>query len=89
MSATRSAELTLLERANAYIALTKPDVSFLVLITTAAGYYMGVRGPVGWISRNTAVFAVYPPIWPLCQIIARLPKVQRASPNPYEPPPRI
>ena len=57
MSTTRSAELTLLERANAYIALTKPDVSFLVLITTAAGYYMGVRGPVGWLHMLHVVFA--------------------------------
>ncbi|GAC1626510.1 MAG: heme o synthase [Candidatus Acidiferrum sp.] len=33
---------------SAYVALTKPDVSFLVLMTTAAGYYMGVRGAVNW-----------------------------------------
>ena len=48
MSTVRSVELTLASRANAYIALTKPDVSFLVLMTTAAGYYMGARGPVSW-----------------------------------------
>ncbi|HXM99803.1 MAG TPA: heme o synthase [Candidatus Dormibacteraeota bacterium] len=34
---------------SAYLALTKPDVSFLVLMTTAAGYYMGVRGTVNWL----------------------------------------
>src|SRR5947207_15680488 len=45
MSTVRSVDLTLASRANAYIALTKPDVSFLVLMTTAAGYYMGARGP--------------------------------------------
>jgi heme o synthase len=44
-------------RAGAYIALTKPDVSFLVLITTAAGYYMGARGPVNWMHMLQTVFA--------------------------------
>jgi heme o synthase len=33
----------------AYVALTKPDVSFLVLMTTGAGFYMGARGPVPWL----------------------------------------
>jgi protoheme IX farnesyltransferase len=36
--------------------LTKPDVSFLVLITTAAGYYMGARGPVNWLHLIHTVF---------------------------------
>jgi heme o synthase len=56
MSTLRTAELTLASRANAYVALTKPDVSFLVLITTAAGYYMGARGPVGWLHLIHTVF---------------------------------
>ena len=56
MSATQTAGLTLTERASAYVALTKPDVSFLVLMTTAAGYYMGVRGPVGWLHMVHVVF---------------------------------
>jgi protoheme IX farnesyltransferase len=55
MSTARSAELTLASRANAYIALTKPDVSFLVLMTTAAGYYMGVRGPVNWLHMSHVI----------------------------------
>jgi len=46
MSTTRTAALTLPSRAMAYYALTKPDVSFLVVLTTAAGYYMGSRGPL-------------------------------------------
>jgi len=45
MSTARTTELTLSARANAYVALTKPDVSFLVLMTTAAGYYMGCAVP--------------------------------------------
>jgi len=56
MSTVPSVGLTLASRANAYVALTKPDVSFLVLITTAAGYYMGVRGPVGWLHMSHVIF---------------------------------
>src|ERR1700682_1874275 len=56
MSTLRTAEMTLASRASAYVALTKPDVSFLVLITTAAGYYMGARGPVAWLHMLHAVF---------------------------------
>jgi protoheme IX farnesyltransferase len=57
MSTARTTELTLSSRANAFITLTKPDVSFLVLITTAAGYYMGARGPVNWLHMLHTVFA--------------------------------
>src|SRR3981189_2865016 len=57
MSTVRTTELTLAAGAAAEVALPKPDVSFLVLITTAAGYYMGVRGPVGWLHMIHAVFA--------------------------------
>src|ERR1700688_2829470 len=57
MSTARTTELTLSSRANAFITLTKPDVSFLVLITTAAGYYMGARGPVNWLHLLHTVFA--------------------------------
>ena len=56
MSTVPTADLTLASRANAYVALTKPDVSFLVLITTAAGYYMGVRGPVSWLHMGHVIF---------------------------------
>ncbi len=49
--------MKLSSRAGAYLALTKPDVSFLVVLTTAAGYYMGVRGPVDWLRMLHAVFA--------------------------------
>jgi protoheme IX farnesyltransferase len=57
MSTARTAELTISSRASAYIALTKPDVSFLVLMTTAAGYYMGARGPVNWVHMALTVIA--------------------------------
>lgn len=35
-----------LTRPAAYLALTKPDVTFLVVITTLAGFYMGWHGPI-------------------------------------------
>ena len=31
-----------------YVVLTKPDVTFLVVITTVAGFYLGSRGPMDW-----------------------------------------
>jgi len=33
----------------AYVALTKPDVTFLVVITTVAGFYLGSSGPMDWM----------------------------------------
>jgi len=57
MSTARASELAVMSRAGAYVALTKPDVSFLVLITTAAGYYMAARGPVDWLRLVHTVFA--------------------------------
>src|ERR1700682_4308589 len=57
MRTARTNELTLSSRANAFVALTKPDVSFLVLMTTAAGYYMGARGPLNWPHLLHTVFA--------------------------------
>ena len=33
----------------AYVALTKPDVTFLVVITTVAGFYLGSSGAMDWM----------------------------------------
>lgn len=41
---------------SAYVALTKPDVSFLVLMTTGAGFYMGSTGSVSWLKLLHVVF---------------------------------
>ena len=32
-----------------YVVLTKPDVTFLVVITTVAGFYLGSRGQMDWL----------------------------------------
>src|SRR5258708_2132619 len=35
-------------RPMAYLSLSKPDVSFLVVMTTAVGYALGSVGPFDW-----------------------------------------
>src|SRR5262249_13537595 len=57
MATAPTAELALASRASAFVALTKPDVSFLVVVTTAAGYYMATGGPVNWLRPAHAAFA--------------------------------
>src|SRR5271169_3278946 len=39
-----------------YLALTKPDVSFLVVMTTVAGYALGTLGPLDWLRMAHTVF---------------------------------
>jgi protoheme IX farnesyltransferase len=38
-----------------YVALTKPRLNFLVVLTSAAGYYLGVIGRPEWIAMAQAV----------------------------------
>jgi protoheme IX farnesyltransferase len=38
-----------------YLSLTKPDVTFLVVITTWAGYYMAATGPLDWLHLSHAL----------------------------------
>jgi heme o synthase len=49
MNETRVAALSSFDKSWAYIVLTKPDVTFLVVITTVAGFYLGSVGPLDWI----------------------------------------
>ncbi len=37
-----------LQRSLDYITLTKPEVNFLVVVSTLAGFYLGSRGPLDW-----------------------------------------
>jgi heme o synthase len=48
MSTVR-ADAIAIEKPWAYVVLTKPDVTFLVVITTVAGFYLGSRGPLDWL----------------------------------------
>lgn len=57
MSTTRiDATPAQLARPAAYLALTKPDVTFLVVVTTLAGYYMGASGPIDYLRFAGTVF---------------------------------
>ena len=48
MSQIREAIIPASERLSAYGTLAKPDVTFLVIMTTVAGFYTGSRGPLDW-----------------------------------------
>ena len=48
MSTLRAAEISTFEKPWAYVVLTKPDVTFLVVITTVAGFYLGSTGRLDW-----------------------------------------
>jgi heme o synthase len=48
MNSVRESAIPVSERAWAYVALAKPDVTFLVVITTVAGFYIASRGPLDW-----------------------------------------
>jgi heme o synthase len=48
MGESPTTALLAFERPWAYVALTKPDVTFLVAMTTVAGFYLGSRGTLDW-----------------------------------------
>src|ERR1700727_355185 len=56
MSNTRAATVTGFEKPWAYVVLTKPDVTFLVVITTVAGFYLGSTGPMEWAKLAHTLF---------------------------------
>ncbi len=49
MNNTRAVAINAFEKPWAYVVLTKPDVTFLVVITTVAGFYLGSTGPMDWV----------------------------------------
>jgi len=52
---TRAIPVAAPSRTMAYVALTKPDVSFLVVLTTLAGYALGAVGPLDWLRMAQTV----------------------------------
>jgi heme o synthase len=52
---TRAIPVATMSRSMAYVALTKPDVSFLVVLTTLAGYALGTVGPLDWLKMVQTV----------------------------------
>ena len=57
MSTTRLIAVSPFARSMGYVSLTKPDVSFLVVITTLAGYVLGTVGPLDWRRMAHTVLA--------------------------------
>lgn len=55
MSATSTVLAAPYGRVWGYVSLTKPDVTFLVVMTTFAGYYMGASGTIDWLHLAHAV----------------------------------
>ena len=49
MNELRAESVSTLQKPWAYVVLTKPDVTFLVVITTVAGFYLGSHGALDWI----------------------------------------
>jgi protoheme IX farnesyltransferase len=56
MGTVRAVLIPALARPAAYWSLAKPDVTLLVLLTTALGYCAGVRGPVDYLVLVRVVF---------------------------------
>ncbi len=53
----RAATIATYEKPWAYVVLMKPDVTFLVVITTVAGFYLGSTSAMNWVLLLHTVFA--------------------------------
>ena len=56
MNELRAEGVSTFDRPWAYVVLMKPDVTFLVVITTLAGFYLGSTGPLDWARLLHTVF---------------------------------
>jgi protoheme IX farnesyltransferase len=52
------ARLSLRERVSAYLELTKPRITFLIVLTSAAGFGLGSRGTVDYVALLNALFGI-------------------------------
>src|SRR6201988_3377598 len=50
--------LSFRERVAAYAELTKPRITFLVVLTSAAGFALGPPGPVNYVALVRALFGI-------------------------------
>ena len=46
------------ERVAAFIELTKPRITFLIVLTAAAGFYLGARGGINYALLLSAMFGI-------------------------------
>ena len=56
MNELRAESVSTFDKPWAYVVLMKPDVTFLVVITTLAGFYLGSTGPLDWARMLHTVF---------------------------------
>src|SRR5438034_8700224 len=45
-------------RASAYLELTKPRITFLIVLTSAAGFCLGARGAVNYLTFTHAMIGI-------------------------------
>jgi len=50
--------LSLRERVAAYAELTKPRITFLIVLTSAAGFVLGSRGSIDYVTLLSALFGI-------------------------------
>ncbi|HEY0726803.1 MAG TPA: heme o synthase, partial [Pyrinomonadaceae bacterium] len=50
--------LSFRERVAAYMELTKPRITFLIVLTSAAGFVLGSPGPVNYVAMLSALFGI-------------------------------
>lgn len=50
--------LSIKERASAYLELTKPRIAFMLVLTAAAGFYMGTSGSFNWALFLNAMLGI-------------------------------
>ena len=55
---SRARELTRRERALCYVELTKPRITFLIVLTSAAGFCLGAKGGVDYVRFAHAMFGI-------------------------------
>ncbi|HUQ31581.1 MAG TPA: heme o synthase [Pyrinomonadaceae bacterium] len=55
---SRTEELSLRERALAYVDLTKPRITFLIVLTAAAGFCLGAKGGLDYLRFTHAMLGI-------------------------------
>ena len=58
VSAARAVELSLRERMSAYVELTKPRITFLIVLTSAAGFCLGAKGGLDYARFAHAMLGI-------------------------------
>jgi protoheme IX farnesyltransferase len=58
MGESRVEELSLRERALAYVDLTKPRITFLIVLTAAAGFCLGAKGGLDYLRFTHAMIGI-------------------------------